>query len=132
MTQIPGLFTNFASGNVAVVTTAETVVGTSKAVSSPYPGAVFTILFVLDFLTGAATTGLIYRIRRSTLTGTAVLTTPTIVAAAAAQDERQTVACTDQPTGEIASDVYVLTVAQIAATGNGQASNVFSAVGIAG
>lgn len=122
---------NFASGSVAVVTTAETVIGTSKSVSSSYAGCIFAVEFFADFLTGASVTGLIYRIRRDSVTGTAIVTTPTIASAASAQLPRLSLAATDSPVGEVASALYVLTVAQVAATGNGSATNVFGRVTVA-
>lgn len=130
MSQAIGTYPNFAAGSVAVVTTAETVVGTTGAVGSAYPGCTFSVEFLLDFLTGASVTGAIWRIRRSSLTGTAVLTSPTIAAAAATQLPRIYLAATDQIAGEVASQVWVVTVAQVAATGNGAATNVFSRVTI--
>lgn len=128
MTTVPGTFANFVAGSVAVVTTAETVVATSKAISSPYAGAIFAVEFVIDFLTGAATTGLVWRIRQNSLTGTAVLTTPTIAAAASTQLPRINLATVDGSQAEVASAVYVITVAAVAATGNGSATNAFSRV----
>jgi hypothetical protein len=123
-----GVYPNFASGAVSVVTTAETVVGTTRAVGSGYAGCVFSLEFMLDFLTGASVTGVTWRIRRDSVTGTAVLTGPVIAAAAATQLPRMAVAATDSITGEVASQIWVLTVVQTAATGNGSATNVFSRV----
>jgi len=128
MTVVPGTFANFVAGAQAVVTTAETVVATTKAISSPYPGAIFAVEFGIDFLTGAGTTGVIWRIRQGSLTGTAVLTTPTIAAAASTQLPRAYLATVDGSQAEVASAVYVLTVAPVAATGNGSATNAFSRV----
>lgn len=128
MAQAIGVYPNFVAGAQAVVTTAETVVGTTAAIGSAYAGCTFTVEFSLDFLTGTATTGLVYRIRRGSLTGTAVFTGPTSVAAASSQLPRPHFACTDQIVGEVASQLWVLTVAPVAATSNGSATNVFSRV----
>lgn len=128
MTQAVGNYANFVTGAQAVVTTAETVVGTSPVVGSAYANSIFVVEFALDFLTGASVTSLNYRIRRTNVTGTAVYTSPLIAAAASAQDERQTFQCVDTIAGEVASQVWVLTVVQTAATGNGSATNVFSRV----
>jgi hypothetical protein len=128
MTVVPGTFTNFVTSSTAVVTVAETVVGTSPKISSPYPGAIFAVEFVLDFLTGASVTGIIWRVRQTSLTGTVVFTSPTIAAAASTQLPRQSIATVDGTQAEVASAVYVLTVAQVAATGNGSATNVFARV----
>lgn len=128
MTQALGQYTNFAAGSVAVVTTAETVVGTSAPVTSAYAGSTFVVEFELDFLTGASVTGVTWKIRRSTVGGTTVFTGPVIAAAASAQLPRQRFSVTDQIAGEVVAQLYVLTVVQAAATGNGAATNVFSRV----
>lgn len=128
MTQAVGQYTNFAAGSVAVVTTAETVVGTSQPVTSAYAGSTFVVEFELDFLTGATVTSTVYRIRRQTLTGTADYTSPLIVAAASVQQPRQRFSTVVQIAGEIAANVWVLTVVQTAGSSNGAATNVFSRV----
>lgn len=126
MTVAPGTSAQFVSGSTAVVTTAETIIATTKPVSSPYQGALWSVEFAVDFLTGASVTGVTLRIRRDSLTGTAILTTAAIAAAASTQLPRQYVAATDQLTGDVAGQLWVLTVVQAAATGNGSATNAFS------
>lgn len=128
MTQAVGNFANFAAGSVAAVNAVETVVGTSNVVGSAYANSIFVVEFELDFLTGATVTSVVYRIRRTNLTGTAVFTGPLIAAAAATQLPRGRYSCVDQIAGEVASAVWVLTVVQTAGTGNGSATNVFSHV----
>lgn len=122
---------NFVAATVNVVTTAETVIATTRSVSSSYAGCVFSVKSMFDFLTGAAASAVTFRIRRDSLTGTAIFTSPAIAVAASTQLPRTIVAATDAPAGEVAGQLYVVTVAQTAATGNGTAQNAFTEITVA-
>lgn len=122
---------NFAAGAVAPVTTAETVVGTFRAVSSSYPGCVFALEAAFDLLSAAGSTGYVVRVRRDSLTGTAVLTTPTIAVAASTQAPRIYIATTDSIAGDVAGQAYVVTVAVAGSTGNPSITNVFTKITVA-
>lgn len=122
---------NFAAGPVTPVTTAETVVGTMRGVSSSYAGCVFALEAAFDLLTAAGSTGVVARIRRDSLTGTAVLTTPAIAGAASTQLPRIALACTDSIAGEVAGQVYVVTVAVAGSAANPSVTNVFTKVTVA-
>lgn len=122
---------NFVAGAQAVTNAVETVVATARSVSSSYAGCIFAVEFVLDFLTGTGTTAVVWRIRQNSLTGTAILTTPGIAAAASTQLPRQYIAATDSIAGEVAGQQYVLTVVQTGGTSNGSATNAFSKITVA-
>lgn len=122
---------NFAAGPVTPVTVAETVVGTTRGVSSSYAGCVFAIEASFDLLTATLSTGFVVRIRRDSLTGTAVFTGPTIAAAASAQLPRVTVQTTDTIAGEVAGQVYVVTVAVAGSSANPSVTNIFTKVTVA-
>lgn len=122
---------NFAAGPVTPVTAAETVIGTFRGVSSSYPGCVFALEAAFDLLTAASSSGYLVRIRRDSLTGTAVYTGPTIAAAASTQLPRVHAQTTDSPVGEVATAVYVITVAVAGSAANPSAINIFTKVTVA-
>lgn len=122
---------NFVAGSTASPNATEGIIATSRSVSSSYAGCVFAVEFDFDYLSGAGTTAVVYRIRQQSLTGTAIYTSPSIPLAASTQSPHIHIAATDAPTGEVASIVYVLTVIQTAGTGAGSATNAFSRVTVA-
>lgn len=122
---------NFAAGPIGPVTTAETVVGTTRGVSSSYPGCVFAIEVAFDLLTAASSSGYVVRIRRDSLTGSAVFTGPTIAVAASTQVARAHAQTTDSPAGEVTSAVYVVTVAVAGSAANPSVTNIFTKVTVA-
>lgn len=122
---------NFAAGPVTPVTTAETVVGTFRGVSSSYPGCVFALEAAFDLLTAGSSTSYIARIRRDSLTGTAVYTGPSVAVAASTQVPRVSVGATDAPVGEVTSALYVVTVAVAGSAGNPSATNIFTKITVA-
>lgn len=108
--------------DTTLVTTAETVIATLSGVSSQRPGQRVDLKGQATVTTGAGTTGLTLRVRRDGLTGTLVDEALADTAeAAAASTETHDIAATDAAPGEIAGATYVLTVAQVGATGNGSA-----------
>lgn len=121
-------FYNFAAGTVNVPTTTETVVGTTKSISTGYAGQIMLVQFTLEFTAGTGATSVIAKIERgSAAGGTAIRTSPSITVVAA-NIYNWTFVATDQLTGDVAGQVYVLTLTQAAATGNGTAQNAASAV----
>lgn len=119
------------TAGVNINTTLETVITTARAVSSSYSGCTFAIEAAFDLLSAAAATGYVARIRRDSLTGTAVITTPTIACAASTQLPRAYLGTVDSIAGEVAGQLYVVTVQFVAATGNATSSNAFSKVTVA-
>ncbi|HET9765262.1 MAG TPA: hypothetical protein VFS60_00360 [Thermoanaerobaculia bacterium] len=110
---------------------AETLLATSKPVSSSYPSCTFSILFVCTVLLGAAATGIIFRIRQTSLTGTALAGYPVTLAAVASVTGAYTLAATDQPAGDVASFVYVLTANVQGGAAAGTGNNLYSSVTVA-
>lgn len=105
--------------NTALPTVNETVVAT-LVVGDDSPGGDQIVLEgFAQVTTGAGTTGLQLRVRRGGVAGQQVGPTAQLAAGAAAA-ACLSIQCADSP-GEVASQAYVLTVQQIAATGNGTA-----------
>lgn len=107
------------TADTTLVTTAETVVATLSGISTQTPDAPVNLRGWLGIGTGASVTAVVLRIRRTGLTGTLVGEAVTL-SAAAATNYSLDIECQDFP-GEIAGGVYVLTVSQTGATGNGTA-----------
>lgn len=117
----PQQFSVQGAANVNIPTTTETVVCTLNGVTTQGPGAVVTLEAWLQVTVGTATTALVYRIRRASLTGTLVgVQTSEAIYSAAGATEDHSLQENDSP-GELAGGTYVLTVQQTAATGNGTA-----------
>lgn len=120
-------YMNFVTANVPTGNATETVVCTTKPVSSAYAGCAFGIQFSGDFTVGASTTSLTWRIRQDSLTGTAIYTI------AGAQGAAANVlpvffACIDTTRGETTGVVWVLTAQQAAGTAPGGLTNGWSSV----
>jgi hypothetical protein len=116
------LHANTVTTSTSLVTTAETVLATLTAFNVDNPsGEGVVVTFDAIVTTGAAATGLVFRIRQGTLTGTAIFTSPTIPASASAVQPPIGFAALDTSALAINSTglSYVVTVAQVAATGNG-------------
>lgn len=115
-------FSGFSSTDVPVVTTAETVIASVAGTSTNQPGQQVAIRCVVQFTVGASTTALTLRIRRDSLTGTAVGEANVIqISTAAGSSEEHVIEVEDAGAGEFSGRTYVCTVAQTAATGNGTA-----------
>lgn len=113
------VYSGFATADVSLVTTAETVVATVTVPSTPNPGATVTIEGHCQLTVGTGTTALTPRIRRGGLTGALVGEGNALgVSGAAGSTEEVDLTVDDQP-GEVVNQVYVLTVAQTGATANG-------------
>ena len=105
--------------NTGLTTTAETVVATLTIGGDTPEGDQIILEGFCQVTTGAGTTGLQLRVRRGGLTGAQVGPTSQLAAGAAAAASIG-IQCSDTP-GEVAGQTYVLTVQQVAATGNGTA-----------
>jgi type IV pilus biogenesis protein CpaD/CtpE len=105
------------TGTTSIPTTTETVVATLGGISTQSADAVVLLEGYLQIASGAATTALTVNIRRGSLTG-AIVAVSEVDVALASSNYGVGVQVNDAP-GEVASQVYVLTVTQTAATGNG-------------
>lgn len=105
-----------------LVTTAETVIATLTGIGTSGVGRTVRFTGEAAITTGTNTTGLTFRIRRDSLTGTIINETNVEqVEAAAGSTESHDIEADDTPTGEIYNATYVLTVQQAAASANGSA-----------
>lgn len=108
------------STDTTIVTVAETVVATLAGVSSSRPGQTVRLHGELIITTGGSTTAVTLRVRRDGLTGALVgETDPASVESAAGGTEDHDIVVSDPLTGEVAGQVYVLTVQQTGAAANG-------------
>lgn len=106
-------------GGTNLVTVAETVIATLAGVDTTPEGDQVILEGFAQITTGASTTGLQLRVRRTNLAGAQVGATAQVAAGAAAA-QALAIQVADVP-GEQAGGQYVLTAQQIAATGNGTA-----------
>lgn len=116
----PQIYGANPTSDVTLTTTSETVIATVDGVTTGASRRTVDLEGTAQITTGAATTGLIFRFRRgTTVSGTLVGEANTVqVSAAAGSTEDHTHVVTDLP-GELVGGSYVLTVQQVAATGNG-------------
>lgn len=121
------VFANFAAAGGAPVNAAETVVATTKPVSGPYAGAGYLIEFAGQLTPGTSTTSVVIRIRRDSLTGTQVAISPLLTVVAAAPIAL-TFAATDLTLGDVAGQLWVVTMLQTAGAANGATANVVTKV----
>lgn len=122
-------YENQLSGTVNVVTTAETVALVTPPVSTTFAGDSIDIEGMVDLTAGTGTTAVTLRIRRGNgITGTVVgVAEPdTLAAGNSAALQFQGV---DTP-GDVAGQVYSLTVQQTGATGNGTINGAASTVNV--
>ena len=114
------IYNSDVSSDTTLVTTAETVIATVSGVSCSRPGQSINLRGNATVTIGTAGTGLTFRWRRDSLTGPLVgeAVTVQITTAAASTEDHEHIQ-TDLAPGELAGATYVLTVAQVAATGNG-------------
>ena len=120
-------YDNFVAANAATANTAETVIATSRAVSSGYAGSSFGVLFNGIFTAGASTTAVRFQIRRGSLTGTSIYDSG-LLTIAAAQLFNVTFATVDNISGEVAGQLWVLTAAQTAGAAPGGLTNAYSSI----
>lgn len=121
-------FYNFVAASVPVVTTSETVIGTTRAISTAFSGQQLFVQFGVTFLTGTGTTAVAFNIRQGNGTSGAIVYGSASLQMAATNRGAFAFATVDSLSGDVAGQIYSLTVTQTAATGNGSATNVWSAV----
>lgn len=110
------------TANTTLVTTTETVCATVSGVNTYRPGETIRLRGEVKLTTGTATTAVTPRIRRDSVTGTVVNEANAItVGAAAGSTESFEAQCEDSFSGEVAGQVYVLTLEQTGASANGTA-----------
>jgi len=102
---------------VSLTTTTETVVASLSGVQTDNIYRRILLSGVVEVNPGTGATSLTLRIRRDSVSGTAIGTAVT-VACTASTKLSATIAATDEP-GEVAGQTYVLTAQQGGATGNG-------------
>lgn len=113
-----GLTNKIGSGSaINVPTTTETIAATVQ-VSTDNAGANVTLEGNLDLTTGTGVTGVTVQVRRGATVAGTVVGSAEVPAAAASTRVVFPIQVNDNP-GEVASQSYVLTVTQTAATGNG-------------
>lgn len=106
--------------DVPLVTTAETVVATVTGVTTDRPGQLLRLFSEYTITLGASTTAVTHRLRRDSLAGAVVNEATTEqIETAAGSTEGHEIAGEDSFAGEVAGQVYVLTVQQVGATANG-------------
>ena len=110
----------FAQGaaNVALATSAETVVCTLSGVDTTPESDPVQLQGEVDVTTGTGTTALVLRVRRGTTTADALVGAASTSTASAGVSESPTIQVEDVP-GQVAGQSYVLTVQQTGATANG-------------
>jgi hypothetical protein len=110
--------------DTTLVTTAETVVATLTGVSTNQPNQQVGLRGTYNITLGAATTALVTRIRRDSVSGTVVgeVQTEQIFSAAGSTEDHE-IYREDAGAGEFSGRTYVVTVSQTAATGNGTVNN---------
>jgi len=113
--------------DVPLVTTAETVVATLTGVSTPGPGYSVRLHGEAKVTTGTTTTAITLRVRRGSAITDPLVDEATAVQleAAIGSTEDHDIMAQDDAPGELASQTYVLTVQQTAATANGSAVNAY-------
>lgn len=122
-------YENQLSGTVNIVTTTETVALVTPPVSTTYGSDAIEIEGKLNVTAGTGTTACVLRIRRGNgITGTIVGVAETDTLAAGSS-ESFPLEGVDTP-GDVAGQVYSLTVQQTAATGNGTVNSAASCVSV--
>lgn len=113
----PNVASSTAITNATVVTNAETVVCTLPNVITPFGGLLIKFLAFVNISLAASTTSLRLRIRRDSLTGTAIFDSGAITAGIAASTLANVLAGGQDQPGEVAA-TYVLTVQTVGAAAN--------------
>lgn len=120
-------YDNFVAANQATGNATETVIATTKPVSSAYTGASFAIHFSGLFTAGTSTTSVTFKIREGSLTGTTIATYAA-VAITAGQSVLISFDAIDGNFTDVAGQTWVLTAQQAAGAGAGGFVNGFSTV----
>lgn len=105
----------------------ETVIATTKPVSSSFPGCQIAIRFSIEVTVGVGATGVTLRIRRDSLTGTAVFG-PAAFPCTASFTNPYTIEQIDSSPGDTASQVWVCTATIVGGAANGTNTFTFSSV----
>lgn len=122
-------YENQLSGTVPVVTTTETVALVTPPVSTTFGSDAIEIEGMVNLLAGTGTTAAVLRIRRGNgITGTVVRAADTDTIAAGSS-ESFLVQGVDTP-GDVAGQVYSITVQQTAASANGTINGASSCVSV--
>lgn len=120
-------YENQLSGTVNIVTTTETVALVTPPVSTTFAGDQIDIEGMINVTAGTGTTACTLRVRRGNgITGTVVRVADTDTLAAGSS-ESFPLQCVDTP-GDVAGQVYSLTVQQTGATANGTINGASSCV----
>lgn len=120
-------YENQLSGTVPIVTTAETVALVTSRVSTTYESDPINIEGMVNVTGGTGTTACVIRIRRGNGTTGTVVRAADTDSIAAGNTESFPIQGVDTP-GDVAGQVYSLTVQQTAATGNGTVNGASSCV----
>ena len=122
-------YENQLSGTVNVVTTTETVALVTPPVSTTFGSDAIEIEGMVNLTAGTGTTAAVLRIRRGNgITGTVVRAADTDTIAAGSS-ESFLVQGVDTP-GDVAGQVYSITVQQTAASANGTINGASSCVAV--
>lgn len=122
-------YENQLSGTVPVVTTTETVALVTPPVSTTFGSDAIEIEGMVNLTAGTGTTAAVLRIRRGNgITGTVVRAADTDTIAAGSS-ESFLVQGVDTP-GDVAGQVYSITVQQTAASANGTINGASSCVAV--
>lgn len=100
----------------------ESIIATLAGISTDVGGANIILEGSIAFLLGATGTEVVVRIRRGTTTGGTEVAKGTFNALTAAKSYGLSIQCVDQPEGELASQSYVMTVENVGATTEGEAT----------
>lgn len=122
-------YENQLSGTVPVVTTTETVALVTPPVSTTFGSDAIEIEGMVNLTAGTGTTAAVLRIRRGNgITGTVVRAADTDTIAAGSS-ESFLVQGVDTP-GDVAGQVYSITIQQTAASANGTINGASSCVAV--
>lgn len=123
------LFTKETDTNTTVTTTTETVALSLPAISTPGAGATVHVSGTLSMTYGTGTTAATVRVRRGTdATGT-LIGESNAESVTAGNTGELTWDVSDSP-GEVAGQVYVVTVQQTSATANGTVLNASGTISV--
>jgi hypothetical protein len=100
----------------------ESIVATLPGISTDVGSAPVILEGSAAFLLGATGTEVVVRVRRGTTTAGAVVAKAVFNALTAAKSYGLSIQCQDQQEGEVASQAYVLTVENVGATTEGEAT----------
>lgn len=100
----------------------ESIICTLPGISTDVAGANVILEGSIDFLLGATGTEVVVRIRRGTTTAAPEVAKNTLNALTAAKQYGVAIQAVDHPEGEMASQSYILTIENVGATTEGEAT----------